>query len=56
MNQDVQSIQQDTESSSVMISDRLSWDWHNPLIALPLATIGVLLVSALVMLLSLIGA
>jgi hypothetical protein len=56
MNQDVQSIQQDIETSSVMINDRLSWDWRNPLIALPLATIGVLLVSAIVMLVSLVGA
>ena len=56
MNQDVQSIEQNTETSSVLITDRLYWDWHNPLIALPLATIGVLLVSAIVMLARLVGA
>ena len=56
MNQDVQNTQQDIETSGVMISDRLNWDWHNPLIALPLVTVGMLLVSAIVMLVSLLGA
>ena len=49
MNQDVLSIQE--ENQNKVLSDRLYWDWHNPLIAFPLATIGVLLASAIAILL-----
>ncbi len=54
MNQDVLNIQDETQS--VTLSDRLNWDWHNPLIAFPLATIGVLLASAAAVFLGLINA
>jgi hypothetical protein len=54
MNQDVLNIQD--EMQSVTISDRLNWDWHNPLIAFPLATIGVLLAGATAVFLGLINA
>lgn len=53
MNQDVLNIQQDTTSN--LFTDRLNWDWHNPLITLPLATIGVLAASAVVVILKLLG-
>jgi hypothetical protein len=52
MNQDVQNLE---ESSGSVLSDRLVWDWHNPLNALPLATIGVLVVSGMIMLLKLLS-
>jgi len=48
MNQDVLNIQ--SEEMGSMLSDRLAWDWRNPLIVLPLATIAVVLVGAVVML------
>ena len=51
MNQDVQNIE--LETVSVSLSDRLRWDWRNPLIALPLLTIGMLAASAIVMLMNL---
>jgi hypothetical protein len=57
MNQDVLNIQNEqSESTGQMISDRLNWDWRNPLIALPLTGLGVLLVSALVVLMQLVSA
>ncbi len=46
MNQDVLNIQQET--TGVLLTDRLNWDWHNPLIAFPLAALGMLLASLLV--------
>ena len=53
MNQDVQNFE---EINSAGISDRLVWDWHNPLNALPLATVGVLIISGMVMLMKLLTA
>ena len=54
MNQDVPNIQGETQS--MILSDRLNWDWHNPLIVFPLATIGVLLAGATAVFLGLINA
>ena len=54
MNQDVQNIQ--SEEMSSVLSDRLNWDWRNPLIVLPMATVAVLLVGAMVMLMQLLNA
>ena len=54
MNQDVQFTQDEQMGSG--LTDRLNWDWHNPLIAIPLGMIGVLLLSALVVLASLLSA
>jgi hypothetical protein len=53
MNQDVQNIE--LEMTGKGLSDRLLWDWRNPLIALPLATIGMLAASAIIMLMSLLS-
>lgn len=54
MNQDVQYAQDEPMGNG--LSDRLTWDWHNPLIAIPLGLIGVLLLSALAMAVSLLSA
>ena len=54
MNQDVQNTQSNEMSS--VLSDRLYWDWRNPLIVLPMATIAVLLVGVMVVLMQLLSA
>ncbi len=54
MNEDVPYTE--AVDTSAGLSDRLHWDWRNPLIAIPLTAIGVLLLSALVMVANLLGA
>ncbi len=49
MNQDVLNIQ--PETAGVTLTDRLCWDWRNPLIAFPLVTVGIILASVLAILL-----
>lgn len=47
MNQDVLNIQEETHNDTLSI--RLHWDWHNPLIAFPLAALGMIAASVIVM-------
>jgi hypothetical protein len=53
MNQDVQNIE--LETIGIQLSDRLSWDWRNPLIALPLVAAGILAASVIVVLMNLLS-
>ena len=50
MNQDVLNIQHETTAE--ILTDRLCWDWRNPLIAFPLIAAGAVLASVIAMFLS----